>query len=309
MTLERRYIFAAVLLHVALFLFLFISAHFNHKMEPPAVIQAVFVQSPQGKMQAKEKQDQQVQEEIKQQKKAEQQKQAEQQQKILQQQQRKLAQEQQQKQAQEQQKLEQQQKQVHEQQQKLLLQQKQEQQAKELAAQKLAQQQKEKALEQERLLKQQQEQFAKELQQEQQRQIDQTAKQLAAEKAERLKQQQAMEQKRIADMRADLNNETNARLAAAQKLRQETWGDKIAAIVKSHWIRPYGSPDVFQCKVKVQLLPGGSVVGATVIDSCGNSGLDASVVRAVLKSDPLPMPDNPEDFTSPVTIIFEPNNN
>ncbi|HWU67660.1 MAG TPA: TonB family protein, partial [Stenotrophobium sp.] len=162
-----------------------------------------------------------------------------------------------------------------------------------------------KVIEQQKLLKKQQEDLAKALQQEQQKEMEQEAKRLAEDKR---KAQQKEEEQRIANLKAQLNQEQQARLAAARKLRQATWADKIAAIVRSNWVRPYNSPDDFHCKVKVQLLPGGSVVSAKVIESCGNAGLDASVERAVLKSDPLPMPDNPDDFDRNLTFIFQPNN-
>ncbi|MGH8506904.1 MAG: cell envelope integrity protein TolA [Stenotrophobium sp.] len=294
MTLRVRYIFAALLLHAVLFLFLFVSAHFNHKMQPPAVIEAVFVQPEQGR--ATPNPNLPLQEEKKKQEEILQKKQE--QQKLLKQQQQAL-QEQKQQQLQEQKKL---------QQQKILEQQKAEAQKKTQEDQqrkKVEEAERQKVIEQQKLLKKQQDDLAKALQQEQQKQMEQEAKQLAETQR---KQQQKEEQQRIANLKAQMNQEQQARLAAARKLRQATWADKIAAIVRNNWTRLPNSPDDFQCTVKVQLLPGGSVVSAKVIESCGNAGLDASVERAVLKSDPLPMPDNPDDFDRNLTFIFQPHN-
>ncbi|MGH8457429.1 MAG: cell envelope integrity protein TolA [Stenotrophobium sp.] len=291
MNLKYRYVIGAVLLHVALFLFIFVSAHFGKTIEPPAVIEAVFVQSPRGHIEKAPVQQPIEQEKLEEQKAALKKLQK---QKLEQQ---KLAQEQ--KQQQEQQKIEQQKK------------------AEELQVQKQAELQRKKAedeahqkiVEQQKLLKQQQEEQARQekaAQDELKRQADEEIKRIAAEK---LKQRQAQERKRISDLQAQMDSEQNARLAAARHLRQQTWADMIAAAVRRNWLRPLNSPDTFQCKVKVQLLPGGSVVSAKVVESCGNAALDQSVETAVLKSDPLPMPANPDDFDRNLTFIFQPQDN
>jgi colicin import membrane protein len=115
------------------------------------------------------------------------------------------------------------------------------------------------------------------------------------------------ERQRQLDMAAALGAEQTAREAAARAGRQKTWGDQIAEIVRRNWQRPPGSPSDFQCVVKVQLLPGGSVISAKVIKTCGGgTALDDSVEKAVLKSDPLPMPKDLGDFDRNLTFLFVP---
>lgn len=142
-------------------------------------------------------------------------------------------------------------------------------------------------------------------------QMDQEAKQLADDKRKR-EQEEAQRRaedarRRQAEMAAALGAEENARAAAAKAGRQKTWADEIAEVVRRHWQRPNGSPPDFTCVVKVQLLPGGSVVSAKVIKTCGGGiALDDSLEKAVLKSDPLPMPKNPDDFDRNLTFRFVP---
>lgn len=98
-------------------------------------------------------------------------------------------------------------------------------------------------------------------------------------------QQLAAEQKRLAAVRA-------------QRLRSEVarYTALITQKVERNWIRPADAKSGFSCIVAVQLMPGGGVVRASVIRSCGNAMLDRSVEAAVYKSTPLPVPGDPEIF-------------
>ena len=117
----------------------------------------------------------------------------------------------------------------------------------------------------------------------------------------------AAERQRQLDMQAALNAEQNAREAAARAGRQRTWVDQIAAAVRRNWQKPLGSPSTFRCGVKVTLLPNGSVVSVKVVQTCGAGfALDDSIEKAVLKSDPLPLPENPADFDRNLTFTFIP---
>jgi len=117
----------------------------------------------------------------------------------------------------------------------------------------------------------------------------------------------AAEAQRQRDMAAAMGAEQAARDAAAKSGRQRTWLGQIVAAVRPNWKKPIGSPTSFQCVLKVQLLPGGSVVSAKVIKTCGGgAALDDSIEKAVLKSDPLPMPDNPADFDRNLTFTYIP---
>lgn len=164
--------------------------------------------------------------------------------------------------------------------------------------------QEEKKKQDEELARKQEEQLRKAEAQMRRQQMEQEAKQLAEDQRKREQEEQ---RRRQAEMAAALGAEEDARAAAAKAARQRTWGDKIADKVRGNWKRPNGSAQDFVCLVKVQLLPGGSVVSAKVVKTCGGGiALDDSVEKAVLKSDPLPMPDNPEDFDRNLTFQFQP---
>jgi colicin import membrane protein len=148
--------------------------------------------------------------------------------------------------------------------------------------------------------KKDEEEFKRQLEQEQK----QEAKRLADEKR---KHELAEERQRQQDFQAALGAEETARLAAAKAGRQRTWAAMIADKVRRNWQRSPGSPTDFVCQVRVQLLPGGSVVSAKVTKTCGGGvALDDSVEKAVLKSDPLPLPEDPGDFDRNLNFNFTP---
>ncbi len=66
---------------------------------------------------------------------------------------------------------------------------------------------------------------------------------------------------------------------------------KIRDKVTRSWRMPPGTQPGFSCIVRVRLIPGGEVISAKVVKSCGSPQLDGSVEVAVLKASPLPVPD------------------
>ena len=86
--------------------------------------------------------------------------------------------------------------------------------------------------------------------------------------------------------------------------------DKVAR----NWNPPPGTLDKgLRCKVNVRLGASGSVLAVSVVQSSGNPAFDRSVEAAVLKAEPLPMPDDPalrqrSEFRNH-TFIFDPARN
>ena len=115
------------------------------------------------------------------------------------------------------------------------------------------------------------------------------------------------EQKELEDqLSQQVNQEEGQRNSEARATAQQVWFAQIQEKVKRNWLQPSGAPDDFKCQLRVQLLPGGQVVGVTLASSCGNSILDDSVKRAVLKSDPLPPPQDPSVFDREINFDFIP---
>ncbi len=71
---------------------------------------------------------------------------------------------------------------------------------------------------------------------------------------------------------------------------------RISAKVRQRVVLPpdlHGNPEAVY---EVTLLPGGEIVDVRLRKSSGMSTLDASVQRAILAAQPLPVPDDPEVF-------------
>jgi colicin import membrane protein len=69
----------------------------------------------------------------------------------------------------------------------------------------------------------------------------------------------------------------------------------VAAIderIRQVWVRPSGTGRDLECLVEARLIPGGEVTPGSVrvIRSSGNPAFDRSVVAAVYKASPLPVP-------------------
>lgn len=162
-----------------------------------------------------------------------------------------------------------------------------------LRAQRLAEQKKEKqrialAKQKELQLKQKQlaeqkrlKELAKKRRQEEERQ-----QQLKNEQA--LKQQLAAEEKRM-----KAAQEIAAQRRAALKARQ-TKIDKYMNLIENriyqNWTMPPSTNKGLVCVLQVQLIPSGDVINIELSKSSGNSEYDQSVIAAVRKASPLPVP-------------------
>ena len=152
-----------------------------------------------------------------------------------------------------------------------------------------------KKIEEEKKLKQLEDQDRK-------KQMEQEIKEVADTKRKR---DQEAELKRQADLQAQMDKERQGRMAT----EREKWVAMITNKIQRNWVRPINSVDKFSCFLDVQILPGGSVVDVKLTRSCGSTALDESVKRAVLKSDPLPMPTDPEVFDRKLNLNFIPQTN
>jgi colicin import membrane protein len=109
-------------------------------------------------------------------------------------------------------------------------------------------------------------------------------------------EQQAVEQDqeaRIAQQQADLER---AEQAAARGRVLNEYKTKIQNKITRNIVMPPGVPDDALAVFRVTLLPGGSILSAVKQKSSGNAAYDNSVERAILKSDPLPLPPDPAMF-------------
>jgi len=129
---------------------------------------------------------------------------------------------------------------------------------------------------------------------------------LAMEK--RMREQVAAEQRQLEQQRQERElRELIARQQADATARAlATWTDKIRAKIRSLITLPpdiVGNPEAI---FDVTLLPTGEVLTVRKRKSSGHVGYDDAVERAILKSSPLPKPDNPTLFRRQLELKFRP---
>lgn len=124
----------------------------------------------------------------------------------------------------------------------------------------------------------------------------------------RLREQLALEQKAMD--RARQEREAKDKVAREQAaLRAKALSEyigRIQAKVKSNWILPQelqGNPEAVFSVVQ---LPNGEIIGVKLLRSSGLAAYDTAVERAILKSSPLPLPANRQDFSRELKLTFRP---
>lgn len=94
--------------------------------------------------------------------------------------------------------------------------------------------------------------------------------------------------------------------ASANKRGLADYANKIRIRVKSNLTLPPGIQGNPEAIFEVRQLPTRQVLTVKLKRSSGNPGLDAAIERAILKSSPLPPPDNPALFEPDLVINYKP---
>jgi colicin import membrane protein len=163
------------------------------------------------------------------------------------------------------------------------------------------------------------EQARREAEEQARREAEEQARREAEEQAQREAEEQA---RREAEEQARREAEEQARREAEEQARREaealaqrqaeargTYDAAIRQKINRAWSRPPGIPEGLSAVVAVRLGPGGTVLSAEVVESSGNAAFDRSAERAVLRADPLPMPDEPSlaaPYRRGVELTFTP---
>jgi len=109
-----------------------------------------------------------------------------------------------------------------------------------------------------------------------------------AENEKALKQQLAAEEKRM-----QAEQQAAAERRAAQQAKQseiDKYMNLIENRIYQNWVKPPGIDKGLKCVLEVKLLPGGEVIEIQVSKSSGDPVYDQSVVAAVRRASPLPVP-------------------
>lgn len=94
--------------------------------------------------------------------------------------------------------------------------------------------------------------------------------------------------------------------AAGRRSAEGTWVGKITDKVRGNMVLPPNIQGNPEAEFEVTLLPTCEVMGVRLRRSSGNPALDAAIERAILKSSPLPKPDDPSVFQRVLNIKYRP---
>ena len=119
-----------------------------------------------------------------------------------------------------------------------------------------------------------------------------------------MREQAALEERQLQDR---LIREQAARASADIRARElARWTDKIRAKIRGNIILPQDLPGNPEAIFDVTLLPTGEVLTVRKTKSSGHPAYDDAVERAIMKSSPLPQPDDRSLFQRQLQLRFRP---
>lgn len=123
-----------------------------------------------------------------------------------------------------------------------------------------------------------------------------------------LEQQKAIQdQRNRAEAEARQLSQLKAEQASAARNRGlADYASKVRGKIRGNIVLPPGIQGNPEAIFEVTQLPSGEILGVKIRKSSGNPTLDASIERAILKSSPLPKPDQPELFERVLKIPYKP---
>jgi colicin import membrane protein len=127
----------------------------------------------------------------------------------------------------------------------------------------------------------------------------------------RMREQLAMEQKAVEQQDAERRERELKALIAKREADARArglaaWQDKIRGKIRGNIILPRDIAGNPEAVFDVALLPTGEVLSVKQRRSSGHAAYDEAVYRAILKSSPLPKPDNPALFERQLELRFRP---
>ena len=134
------------------------------------------------------------------------------------------------------------------------------------------------------------------------------AEQAARERAEQAARERAEQAERVARERIEQAARERAEQAAAIGRVVDEYTGKIVSKIRRNIVMPPDVADDARAEFSVTLLPGGTVLGARLTRSSGHTAYDNAVERAILKSQPLPLPTDVAMFSRfrELELVFKP---
>jgi len=135
-------------------------------------------------------------------------------------------------------------------------------------------------------------------------------KKKAEAERKRKEQERAAQEARERALQEQLEQEAQAMNAAARRAQERMmigYRDAIRQDVERAWRKPPNATPDMSCVVSVRQIPGGEVADARIV-SCNTNdqGFQQSVVAAVHRASPLPVPPDPALFQREIEFTFSP---
>lgn len=113
-------------------------------------------------------------------------------------------------------------------------------------------------------------------------------------------------QRQEAELQASIAQAEAEQRAAAGRKGLESYAAKIRGKVRGNIVRTPGIVGNPEAVFEVNQLPTREILSVRLKKSSGNPSLDAAIERAILKSSPLPPPDDPSLFRRTLEIKYRP---
>ncbi|MCF7994631.1 MAG: cell envelope integrity protein TolA, partial [Chromatiaceae bacterium] len=118
------------------------------------------------------------------------------------------------------------------------------------------------------------------------------------------------EERRLSGSSGQTGGQTGAQPSAATQAQiASRWVPLITNKVRQYWVRPQGASADLRAVVNLRLEPGGAVIPSSVriVEGSGQAGFDQSVVAAIYRASPLPVPIGDEfELFRDFNFVFRP---
>jgi colicin import membrane protein len=124
--------------------------------------------------------------------------------------------------------------------------------------------------------------------------------------AEREAQRQRELRNMIGGAEAEIRQMRADQATAARARGERAWTDNVRNKIRGNIVLPLNIQGNPEAEFRVTQLPSGDIINVRISKSSGNSALDDAIERAIRKSSPLPLPDDPGLFQREFNLKYKP---
>jgi colicin import membrane protein len=103
---------------------------------------------------------------------------------------------------------------------------------------------------------------------------------------------------------ADLQSRLDQEAKANSERAASAWVTQLVAAIVQNWAWPPGTDPAWRVWAKFKINPAGAVLSAEIVHGSGHAVFDDSVIRAIYKASPLPLPSDPSVFDPNIVVCF-----